>query len=130
MNHMHQALTRCPVCGGELVVTRLYCRGCDTAVEGRFRAGAFAQLSADQLAFVETFVRCEGKFTRMEQELGLSYPTLRNRLYEIIRLLGYEPRPEETAAGLSAADRQAILDALERGELKADEALKRLQGGR
>ncbi len=130
MNHMHQALSRCPVCGGELAVTRLYCRGCDTTVEGRFRAGAFAGLTADQLSFVETFVRCEGKFTRMEQELGLSYPTLRNRLYEVIRALGYEPRAEEAPAGVPVAEREAVLAALERGELKADEALKRLQGGR
>lgn len=127
MNHVHQALTRCPVCSEPLSVTRLYCRACDTTVEGRFRAGAFAQLSAEQLAFVETFVRCEGKFTRMEAELGLSYPTLRNRLYDVIRGLGYEPKADEAAA-VSAPLRQAALDALERGEISVDEALKRLQG--
>jgi hypothetical protein len=127
---MNQSLTRCPVCGGELAVTRLYCRGCDTTVEGRFRTGAFAQLSADQLAYVETFVRCEGKFTRMEQELGLSYPTLRNRLYEVIRALGYEPRADEAPPAAASGERQAVLDALERGDLTADQALKRLQGGR
>ncbi len=127
MNHMDHALSKCPVCGGELAVTRLYCRACDTTLEGRFRAGAFGQLTADQLAFVETFVRCEGKFTRMEAELGLSYPTLRNRLYDVIRALGYDPRPDEGAAP-AAATRQGALDALERGEIGVDEALKRLRG--
>lgn len=128
MNNVHQALTQCPVCSEPLSVTRLYCRACDTTVEGRFRAGAFAQLSPEQLAFVETFVRCEGKFTRMEAELGLSYPTLRNRLYDVIRELGYEPKADESVA-VSAPVRQAALDALERGEVTVEEALKRMQGG-
>ena len=124
----NQALSRCPVCAEALAVTRLYCRHCDTTIEGRFQGGPFAQLSAEQLAFVETFVRCEGKFTRMETELGLSYPTLRNRLYEVIRALGFEPRGEEPATA-SPSVRQAALDALERGEIDVDEAMKRIQGG-
>jgi len=128
LNHINRALTQCPVCGEELVVTRLYCRACDTTVEGRFQAGAFAQLTPEQLAFVATFVRCEGKFTRMETELGLSYPTLRNRLHEVIRALGYEPRGEE-AAPLNVAARHEALDALEKGEITVDEALKRMHGG-
>jgi hypothetical protein len=118
------------VCGGELVVTRLFCRSCDTTVEGRFQAGAFGALSAEQLAFVETFVRCEGKFTRMESELGLSYPTLRNRLNEVIRALGYEPRGDEAPPTPSPAERQQALDALERGEVSVEEALQALRGGK
>src|SRR5512136_3115220 len=91
---MKTALSKCPVCDGELTVTRLHCETCETVIEGRFANAAFAGLSPEQLNFIETFVRCEGKITRMEDEMALSYPTIRNRLQEVIRALGYEPEKE------------------------------------
>jgi hypothetical protein len=90
-------------------------------------------LSAEQLQFVLTFVRCEGRFNRMEDEMGLSYPTLRNRLNEIIRAMGYEPTREEAPAGPippGPAERQSILDMLSRGEIDLEEAKRRLRGER
>ncbi len=98
---MYQILTKCPVCGGETEVTRIYCPNCDTTVEGHFHATAnpFAALTPEQVQFILTFVRCEGRFNRMEEEMKLSYPTLRNRLYEIIRALGYEVRESGRAGG-------------------------------
>ena len=85
---MRSLPTNCPLCDGEITVTKIYCRDCDTTIEGRFAPGAFfSQLSPEQLAFVETFVRCEGKITRVEAEMGLSYPTIRNRLPHC----GYSP---------------------------------------
>ncbi len=116
----------CPICGGELTVTRIYCRECDTTIEGRFGGGPFSQLSAEQIAFIETFIRCEGKITRMEDELGLSYPTIRNRLHEVIRALGYEPGGEEPS-GISEERRQAILAELESGHISAEQAMQKLR---
>ncbi len=124
---MDYSLTRCPVCQGELTVTRLTCSTCDIAIEGHFRLGRFSQLSAEQLDFVELFVRCEGKITRMESELGLSYPTIRNRLHEVIRALGYEPGKEESAT-VSDEERRRILEELDAGAITAEEALKALRG--
>lgn len=123
---MHSAPTHCPVCQGELVVTSLRCRECDTGLQGRFSNSAFSQLNAEQLAFVELFVRNEGKITRMEADLQLSYPTIRNRLLDVIRALGYEPGEDEFA-GLSDAERKDIVNALERGEISYDEAMQRIQ---
>ncbi|MBX3002966.1 MAG: DUF2089 domain-containing protein [Anaerolineales bacterium] len=123
---MHSAPTHCPVCQGELVVTSLRCRECDTSLQGRFSNSAFSQLNAEQLAFVELFVRNEGKITRMEADLQLSYPTIRNRLLDVIRALGYEPGEDEFA-GLSDAERKEIVNALERGEISYDEAMQRIQ---
>jgi len=119
--------TRCPLCGGEITVTRLYCQDCDTTIEGRFTGGPFSQLTQEQLSFVETFIRCEGKITRMEAELDLSYPTIRNRLHEVIRALGYEPGGEETLPGLSDTERQRILEDLDKGLIGAEEAMRLLQ---
>ena len=112
--------TRCPLCGGEMTVTRIYCRDCDTTYEGRFSNGPFSDLTQEQLNFIITFVRCEGKINRMEGELGQSYPTIRNRLHEVIRALGYEPGKDE--AHTEATRRQSILDQLEEGKISPEEA--------
>jgi hypothetical protein len=64
----------------------------------------------------------------MEDELGLSYPTIRNRLHEVIRALGYEPGGEDTIAeGISEERRQHILEDLDAGTISAEEAMRLLQ---
>lgn len=117
--------TQCPICNGEISVTRVNCRDCDTTFEGRFTVGAFAQLTPKQLEFVETFIRCEGKITRMESELNLSYPTIRNRLRAIIKAMGYEPEPDEMA-GLSEEARKQILEDLDAGKISYEDAIQLL----
>jgi hypothetical protein len=87
----------------------------------------FAQLSAEQIRFVETFVRCEGKINRMEGELGLSYPTIRSRLHEVIRAMGFEPGKDEPVPN-SVSSRREILDELDAGRLSFDEAMTLLKG--
>jgi hypothetical protein len=124
---MKTALSKCPVCEGDLTVTRLHCDTCDTTIEGRFANGAFAGLTSEQLDFIETFVRCEGKITRMEEEMALSYPTIRNRLQEVIRALGYEPGKED-AADVSDEKRKSVLEELDAGKISAEEAMQLLQG--
>ncbi len=89
--------------------------------------GAFDRLSAEQLAFAETFIRCEGKLNRMEKELSLSYPTLRARLNELIRAMGYEVGQEEPV-GVTEEERRRILDDLAAGRLTSEAAVRALQG--
>jgi hypothetical protein len=122
---MRQVIGKCPVCGEELTVTRLHCRSCDTALEGSFNLGKFYRLSPEQLHFVETFIKCEGKITRVEEELGLSYPTVRNRLNEVIRALGYEVPAQAT---VSAERRKSILEQVQAGEIAPEEAVDLLKG--
>jgi hypothetical protein len=128
---MHPLIGICPVCGEELAVTRLHCRSCDTTIEGRFTVGTFDRLSPEHLAFAETFIRCEGKLNRMEGELGLSYPTLRGRLNDLIEAMGgpLGGRDEPALpAGVTDEERRRILDELASGRLSSDEAVRRLQG--
>ena len=129
---MHPILGTCPVCGEALTVTRLHCRSCDTIIEGQFAVGAFERLTPEQLAFAEIFIKCEGKLNRMEKEMGLSYPTLRGRLNELIRAMGYEVGQEDATAtptGVSDEERRQILDDLAAGRVTSEEAVKRLQVG-
>ncbi len=124
---MRPAPTRCPICQSELSVVRLHCSSCDTSIEGNFASGQFANLSPEQLDFVFTFVRCEGKINRMEQELGLSYPTIRNRLHETIRALGYEPGKDDSVE-ITQERRNGILEDLSVGKISAEEATRLLRG--
>lgn len=123
---MYPVVGKCPVCGDRLHVTRLHCRTCDSALEGQFSLGRFYQLAADKLAFIETFIRCEGKLTRVQDELGISYPTARSRLTDVIRALGYEVEEEPTP--VPAEERRVILEKLAAGELSSGEAVERLRG--
>jgi hypothetical protein len=124
---MKTALSKCPVCDSELTVTRLHCETCDTAIEGRFANAAFSGLTPEQLDFIETFVRCEGKLTRVQDEMALSYPTIRNRLQEVIRALGYEPGKDEPAE-VSDEKRLNVLEELDSGKISAEEAMRLLHG--
>ncbi|MDH3944082.1 MAG: DUF2089 domain-containing protein [Anaerolineae bacterium] len=125
---MHPLPSECPVCHSELTVTKLNCRECDTTIQGRFESGPFSQLTSDQIAFVETFIKNEGKITRMESDLKLSYPTIRNRLHEIIRALGYEPG-KEAPVRLNDEDRRQILEDLNKGKITSEEAMEMLTEG-
>ena len=110
-----------------MTITRLHCEACETALEGRFSGGPFAHLTREQMDFVLTFIRCEGKLNRVEIEMGLSYPTLRNRLLDVIRALGYEPGKEETQE-VSEDRRRQVLEDLDTGKLTADAAMRILRG--
>ena len=126
---MHPLIGTCPVCGETLEVTRLHCRNCDTGIEGHFSVGAFDRLSPEQLAFAEKFIFHEGKLNRMEDDLGLSYPTLRSRLQDLRRGMGFEiVDADEAAFTVSDDDRRKILDDLAAGKLSSEEAIQRLQG--
>jgi hypothetical protein len=129
----HDVISTCPVCAGELAVTRLHCRSCGTTLEGEFSVGRFGRLTKEQLALLESFLRSRGNLRDMERELGISYPTVRGRVEALVRALGFGPREgseeaedEAAAAASSSADaaagRQAILERLARGEIGAEEA--------
>lgn len=96
---VRRMLTLCPVCGGRLAVRRLHCVQCQTAIEGHFELGRLGRLSRRQIEFVEAFLKCEGKLSRMEEEVGLSYPTLRARLTEIIEQMGFSKAEGDASTG-------------------------------
>lgn len=124
---MHSVIGQCPICRENLHVTRLHCRNCDTAIEGHFTLGRLYYLSPEQLQFVETFVRCEGKINRVEDEMGMSYPAVRSRLTEVIRALGYEVDSDRTG-GISEETRREVLAQVSAGTLTSEQAIQLLRG--
>lgn len=120
---------QCPVCNEPMIVTRLYCPNCDVTVEGRFSITRLAMLSPEQLEFVEVFLRCEGKITRVEKELNISYPTVRSRLNDVIMAMGYEVSGSaEPSEDLAPEMRRRVLDDLASGRITSEEAVELLRG--
>lgn len=115
-------LSQCPNCGGKLEATRLECTSCETVILARYQPGALAELSPESLEFVEYFVRRRGNLKEMERELGESYWTLRNRLSDVIKEMGFDEGEAPLPAEEVAARRREILDQLEAGELDAQAA--------
>lgn len=117
---------KCPVCGELMDLTRLHCHHCDITIEGRFSMGRLAMLTPEQLEFAEVFLRCEGKLKHVGDELGVSYPTVRSRLNEVITAMGYElpGSEEEDSDTLSPEDRRKVLDDLAAGRISSEEAVK------
>ena len=123
----HDVISTCPVCSGELAVTRLRCGSCGTTLEGEFSVGRFARLGRDQMALLESFLRSRGNLRDIERELGISYPTVRARVEALVRALGFGPRSDEDGpagddAPAAPQTREAILERLARREITAEDA--------
>ena len=115
----------CPSCGGDLDVQELRCPACDITLRGRFPRCEFCALPAEQLAFLRLFVSRRGNLREVEREMGVSYPTVRARLDDLLQALGYPVTRE------SAADRQerrrTVLDDLKDGRIAAEDAARLLR---
>jgi hypothetical protein len=129
----HDVISTCPICSGELAVTRLHCASCGTSLEGDFSVGRFGRLTREQLTLLESFLRSRGNLREMERELGISYPTVRSRVEALVRALGFGPRPDDdvadeagaastATAAVAGRSRDEILQALARHEISAEDA--------
>ncbi len=119
-------LTRCPICDGELIATRLDCTNCHGAVEGEFELGLLRRLSSDHLQLISLLVKNRGNMNRVATDLGVHYNTVRNRMDELAAAMGFQ----ETAAPPAERPNIDVLERLGRGELSPEEALERLKAAR
>ena len=131
---MQKYINKCLYCdNNEMIIREIECPHCGVRVSGNFQIPdtPFENLSEKQVGFMLNYIRCEGRFNRLEEELNLSYPTLRNRLNDLILALGFDPGKEtvdeELQNQLSSDKRKQILDDLHDGKLSFDEAQKKLK---
>ncbi len=137
-----------PVTGEALLITRLEGPTTGIVIEGRFTFGGGGRLNTlgpEHLAFVEVFIKNRGIIKDVEAELGISYPTVRARLDEVIRAMGYAPYPAavalpspEAPEGVPSAsaagavpgsddERRALLADVAAGRIPASEAARFLR---
>jgi len=105
--------------GKPITIERVRLVDSGIAIEGNFTPSPLAGLSAEDQVFVMAFIRCHGSIKEMEEMFGISYPTVKNRLNRIagqlqfIEVVKVDPKEE-------------VIDALERDEISAEEAIRRL----
>ncbi len=121
----NQIVGKCPVCGEGMNVSRLECKVCQTTIEGDFEICSFCRLGKEQLKFVEVFIKSRGNIKEVERELGISYPTVRSKLDNVIKAMGYDVAaiPEDE----TGEKRREVLDLLGKGEITSKEAVKMLK---
>ena len=113
-----EVLGKCPVCSKDLEVVKLNCRNCGTSIEGHFNLCRFCLLTKEQKEFAEIFIKNRGNIKEIEREMGISYPTVKNKLESLIEALGYKSQPEEPEY------KKDVLQKLYNGEITAEEAIK------
>ncbi len=117
----YKIVTNCPVCNSNLIVERLKCNKCGTVIENEFELSRLNYLNREQLKFIEVFLASRGNIKDVERELGISYPTVRSKLDEVITALGYKVEKKNQ---VNSTD---IIDRLEKGEISAEEAVNLLK---
>lgn len=119
-----EILKACPVCRHDLTAVRLECGQCGTGIDGHFQPSRFTGLTDEQLDFVEVFVRNRGIIRDVEAELGVSYPTVRSMLDDVVDAIEAQARP----APAPNPTKSEVLRKLSAGEINVDEAFRSLSG--
>jgi hypothetical protein len=120
-------ITRDPVGGGELIVTRLESPQSGLVIEGAFSLGWMGRLTPEQLEFVGLLVRNRGNVQKVAADQNIAYNTARNRLDDIVAALeAPETTEDANRAEQEHARRTEVLRRLSRGEIEFDEAMRLL----
>jgi hypothetical protein len=115
---------KCPICETALRITELSCPACKTRIVSDLRTCQFCSLRPDLLVFLHAFLRTRGNIKEVERELGISYPTVRKRLDDLLRSLGMEAGPSP------GRDRRLeVFEQLRKGEISVDDAVDWLGSG-
>jgi hypothetical protein len=124
---LNPLITRDPVTGGELIVTRLEAPQSGLVIEGAFSLGWVGRLTPEQLEFVGLLVRNRGNVQKVAADQNIAYNTARNRLDDIVAALEALEAPDEREdagrAEQEHARRTEVLSRLSKGEIEFDEAL-------
>ena len=105
--------------GRPIVIERVRLVDSDIAIEGSFSLPPLVNLSAEDQVFVIAFIRSDGSIKDMEKMFDISYPTVKNRINRIAKQLEFVEITRITP-------QEEVIDALEQGDINADEAIRRL----
>ena len=117
----YKLISKCPVCNSKLNVIKLKCQKCSTVIENEFELSKLEYLDDEHINFIEVFVKCRGNIKDVEKELGISYPTVRAKLDDVVSALGY------TVIKKPSIGSNTIIDMLEKGDITPEEAIKMMK---
>lgn len=93
---MSKLISKCPCCSEMLNITALQCPGCGVELRNTFELSAFDRLEQEQLDFLISFLKCRGSLKSLQEEIGISYPTAKKRLEELLIALEISQEEEES----------------------------------
>ena len=105
--------------GRPIVIERVRLVDSDISIEGSFSLPPLVNLSAEDQVFVIAFIRSDGSIKDMEKMFDISYPTVKNRINRIAKQMEFVEITRITP-------QEEVIDALEQGDINADEAIRRL----
>lgn len=118
----YKVISKCPICSAKLHIIKLKCDKCGTVIENDFEFSKFECLSEEHLDFMEVFLKCRGNIKDVEKELGISYPTVRSKLDDVVSALGYSTEVKKpTSSSIE------ILDMLEKGDISPEQAINMIK---
>jgi hypothetical protein len=121
----------CPTCGGPLAITEVRCEVCATEVHSHYQPCPFCRLTPEQTSFILLFVQSRGNLSELEKALGVSYPTIRGKLDEVIRIVSAPTPPTQPAPAAPPYDpSRDILARVAGGRISPSAALAALRQSR
>lgn len=84
---MSKIISECPSCKGELKIAVLRCSGCGLELHNDFQLSPFDSLTAEQTEFLISFLKQRGNMSCVQGELGISYPTAKKKLDDLLTAL-------------------------------------------
>ncbi len=112
----------CPCCQNTTnKIHSIECVQCGTEVHGNFEENEFTSLGEEDLHFLRVFINCEGKLKNMEKALGISYPSVKNKLSKLKEILSIKAKRIELSTP------KEVLEAMDRGEIKYDDGVELLK---
>jgi len=111
----------CPSCGATLEVVKLECPVCQTEVAGQYPLCPVCRLDAQHRRLFDLYMGARGNVREVQRELGVSYPTARQRIEIMFQEMGHGPTPPQPTA---------VLRRLRSGEIDVTTAERLLRGER
>lgn len=106
-------ILKCPSCTASMVISEIKCPKCNLRVKKDFQPCVFCQLPDDDYEFLKVFLSTQGRITEIEKLLGISYPTIKNKIEHLLNQLHLTP----------IATEHDPLDALAQGKISVDDAV-------
>lgn len=84
---MATILSKCPACGDDLKISTIKCCGCGLEIKNDFELTPFDRLNPEQYTFLIEFLKSQGNLKSVQNTLGLSYPTAKKKLSQLLTSL-------------------------------------------
>ena len=116
---MKRIISSCPCCHQTLRISTLQCPECGTEIKNDFELSRFDLLDNNQYDFLLSFLKCRGSLKDVQADRGISYPTAKKHLDDLLQALNLETKKEEIPVEIDIRNLTA-----DRNSTKASEMIK------